>query len=72
MQEQAQAAFMAGFNVAAAINVVSNAILTVFEELHVTRAAERLHIEQSPLSRTIKALESAGRRCWRGPREVHG
>jgi DNA-binding transcriptional LysR family regulator len=27
--------------------------LTVDEELHVARAAERLHIDQSPLSRAI-------------------
>ena len=31
--------------------------LTIAEELHFARSTERLHIEQSPLSRAIKELE---------------
>lgn len=43
--------------------------LAVADELNLTRAAARLHLAASPLSRRVRDLSgSSGRRCSPGPR----
>jgi DNA-binding transcriptional LysR family regulator len=44
----------------------------IFEELHFARAAERLHSEQSPLSRAIKELDQAKTNVQAAASGYHG